>query len=432
MFALGGTTGSWGGKLANYDFPCAGTRADFPDAWAEFSRVCVQHSSAVISQLGVQTDFGLPGAHTEAVAWLRPGGFAVSKSLMLPPRKKNFTFLSESSDAGTILLGAVVSGWSYAGGVDGVRIQRLRASDAAGETIHVEAREFVVAAGALESTRLILELNDSGSRPILPEGSEVGKGLGDHLSAPIAELTGDAASIARKLFSPVFSRRMLETLRFSDPSADLCGRHFAHVVFHLEGSDMDVLRALIAGIQKRSRPAVSLGQMLAATPGLMRVAVDRVLRQRLYISRKTRTVLQLDVEQQRHLDNSVTLTAEVDRWGRRRAAVNWGIRDEDMDFFNMARQAVLGRMEQCGIDIRFVQADPSGVKLYDAYHPVGTLRAGNDPAAVVDLSFRVRGTFNLFAVSTAVFPTAGAANPTFPMLCVAEEVAQSLVRRSVA
>ena len=53
---------------------------------------------------------------------------------------------------------------------------------------------------------------------------------------------------------------------------------------------------------------------------------------------------------------------------------------------------------------------------------------GRDAGAVVDPELRVHGTANLWVVSTAVFPTAGTANPTFSMLCLAAALADRLAR----
>ena len=70
-------------------------------------------------------------------------------------------------------------------------------------------------------------------------------------------------------------------------------------------------------------------------------------------------------------------------------------------------------------------------KPYDAYHPVGTCRLGVDEAATVDLDLRVRGTENLYVLSTGVFPSAGTANPTFSMLCLGDRLADKLAKSDV-
>ena len=65
-------------------------------------------------------------------------------------------------------------------------------------------------------------------------------------------------------------------------------------------------------------------------------------------------------------------------------------------------------------------------KPHDAYHPVGTCRMGRDDGAVVDPSLKVWGLTNLWLVSTAVLPSAGTANPTFTMLCLAEDLVDQM------
>jgi choline dehydrogenase-like flavoprotein len=65
-------------------------------------------------------------------------------------------------------------------------------------------------------------------------------------------------------------------------------------------------------------------------------------------------------------------------------------------------------------------------KPYDAYHPVGTCRMGMDSESVVDLNLKVWGTENLWVLSTAVLPSAGDANPTFTLLCLAHSLACSM------
>jgi choline dehydrogenase-like flavoprotein len=52
---------------------------------------------------------------------------------------------------------------------------------------------------------------------------------------------------------------------------------------------------------------------------------------------------------------------------------------------------------------------------------------GTDEEATVDLDLRVRGTQNLYVLSTGVFPSAGTANPTFSMLCLGDMLADKLV-----
>lgn len=60
----------------------------------------------------------------------------------------------------------------------------------------------------------------------------------------------------------------------------------------------------------------------------------------------------------------------------------------------------------------------------DGYHQIGTTRMGADPAtSVVNAECRVHGMANVFVASSSTFPTSGACNPTFTIVCLAIRLA---------
>ncbi len=68
--------------------------------------------------------------------------------------------------------------------------------------------------------------------------------------------------------------------------------------------------------------------------------------------------------------------------------------------------------------IEFIRAKAESV-----YHPVGTCRMGDDDAAVVDASLRVRGVDGLRVVDASVMPTLPGGNTNAPTIMIAERVA---------
>ncbi len=60
-------------------------------------------------------------------------------------------------------------------------------------------------------------------------------------------------------------------------------------------------------------------------------------------------------------------------------------------------------------------------------HPCGTLKMGIDKMAVVDENLKVWGVENLWVASTGVLPSAGTANPTFTILCLAERLSGQII-----
>jgi choline dehydrogenase-like flavoprotein len=65
--------------------------------------------------------------------------------------------------------------------------------------------------------------------------------------------------------------------------------------------------------------------------------------------------------------------------------------------------------------------------LYDIYHPAGTTRMTLQPDhGVVGPDLRVFGTDNVHVLSTSVFPSMGAANPTFTLMALGLRLARHL------
>jgi choline dehydrogenase-like flavoprotein len=65
--------------------------------------------------------------------------------------------------------------------------------------------------------------------------------------------------------------------------------------------------------------------------------------------------------------------------------------------------------------------------LYDVYHPTGTLRMGSAPGnSVVDADLRLWGVENCYVTTTAVFPSAGSANPGLTHLALTARLADRL------
>jgi choline dehydrogenase-like flavoprotein len=71
--------------------------------------------------------------------------------------------------------------------------------------------------------------------------------------------------------------------------------------------------------------------------------------------------------------------------------------------------------------------------LYDIYHPAGTTRMSLDSnTGVVDSNLLVHGTSNAFVAGSAVFPSLGAANPTFTAMALGLRLADFIDRELTA
>jgi choline dehydrogenase-like flavoprotein len=440
-FGWGGSTSLWGGLLVSHSY------LDFRDdaepesvAWKHIVNVVRERSSEVFSTLalgGSPDFFSFPKVTLGRDAKsLHDCGLETVAAEFLPFRRRNLTYLASAQMSRnlTVYLNAVASRWltkqntSTSGAVTTVE-----AYSRFGRSVRVSAKSFVIAAGAIESARILLEIDRFTSERMFPRSTMIGHYLSDHLSCAIATVRSEDQKQAAKLFGPMFSKGRMRSLRFIEPSVEpLVPRHFAHFIFEIDNVGFRLLKDLLFGMQARVLPDVSLSDVIDGISGLSRLAYHRFIKSRLYIPVDTPAHLQLDVEQTPILQNRVYLGDKIDRFGRQVAVVHWQINETDYKNIQMLSRRLL--MKWPARSLGFPQLVPNHIgdmlpKPYDVYHPVGTCRMGNDKESTVDLELRVRGTENLYVLSTGVFPSAGTANPTFSMLCLGDMLADKLANR---
>ena len=111
------------------------------------------------------------------------------------------------------------------------------------------------------------------------------------------------------------------------------------------------------------------------------------------------------MEQAAVRENRVSLGIEPDRFGRRSVRINWRIGERDIDNIQQMAKRFLVKWPgaQAGLPSLVPKAlGSSGATSYDAYHPVGSCRMGEDAEAVVDHKLKVSGVQNLWVMSTGV------------------------------
>ncbi|MCP5414751.1 MAG: GMC family oxidoreductase [Chromatiaceae bacterium] len=444
FFGMGGSTAKWGGLLvphSNNDAEGRGLEAN--DAWFSIVKTVSENSESVLQQLGWNgsssfstfADQHLIGAR----AVLDAAGFDLTASLFLPFRRKNLTFLLRQRrnfrNSITVYYNAVAKDWGVAeanGG--GAQIRRLVAVSQNSNQLVVYATQFVVAAGALESARILQEVDCSAAMPVLRKGAAVGSNLSDHLSLPVADVAPSDQADAIRLLAPRFEKGWMRSFRFLPKvQASDSPRAFCHFIFENSNPGFAVAKEVLCSLQARRRPALTAAALRSGIGGLMQLGYLRYMHSRLFIPPDTPVRLQLDVEQEAVSGNCISLGEERDRYGRRVSRINWRIRERDIERVRATAESILRKWpgRKAGLPELIARNNAvDDIKPYDAYHPVGTCRMGLDLAAVVDPSLKVWGVQNLWVASTGVLPSAGSANPTFTMLCLAEGIAGQLRKRA--
>ncbi len=343
-----------------------------------------------------------------------------------------------------VVLNATVSALLCDGEADRtITAVEVMASD--GRPRNLPAREVVLCAGAIESTRLLLVAAGQQLAPVLAGRRWLGRGFHDHLSIHVAEVVPSDARRLNRLAGFRFQGQTMRSYRLELTAAAQARltipSAWMHIGFEsLVPTGFDALRGIMQRVQKGRPPEASqLMALMSDLPYLARLGWWRLVRKQLFWPQPARYMVTVVSEQLPRLENHISLSSERDPLGQPLPSIHWTVDQTDME---PIRQATLQLQaywqEHCEAPIGPLRLlidpqqpiNPDGTALTDIFHPGGTTRmAATAEEGVVDGQLRVFGTRNLSVLSTSVFPTGASANPTMTLLLLALRLADTLHQR---
>lgn len=319
----------------------------------------------------------------------------------------------------------------------GERVESLTAAGPA-DTFEIRASHFVLAAGAIETTRLLLALKERGGSRVLDSCTALGRYFFDHLSMTAATFKPKDIAAFSEFGAYHFVGSAMRSMRFElSPSAQASdGVLSVYGYIHYEGGgEFERLRRMLHSTQRSASisPALALDALKSA-PYLAKILFWRFYHQRLLWTENGRLSLKLIGEQMPRSDSRLTLTRETDRFGQPQLAMNWLASGIDFDtlkafcrrFDRYWRTQSLDRFAA----LQWVdQLDGAIEKAADFYHPAGTTRMGDDRVnSVVRPDLRLHAISNMYVASTSVFPSGASSNPTLTQLLLTQTIAETLAR----
>lgn len=424
FFGVGGSTSNWGGVLVPHclaDLTFAPAHDKFRASWRAILESIDKQQNAVLSRLGCPlmsgdlTGWGITADQNQK-------NYLILDSLHMPFKKKNFRFLVEDeAPSYDIIYNATVCSTKIREHQSGVKLRKIFARSSTGVELSVDARKVIICCGGIESPRILLELADNHQELEFLK-IKIGQ-LSDHLSVEIAEIEPKARSKIALEFGPRFRKGWMLSKRIINTDNECAQvRSFAHFVFENPGRGFSVAKEVLAALQARRMPSIRFSDLVLGTADLILLAVNRYIFSRLYINTKNKVKLQLDIEQE--TGGKLSLSDEVDALGRKKLSIDWSVSQSDLRKFDaVAKEYTSILSGDFDFELNREALRPNlGDKPYGAYHPVGACPMGEDDSDPLDLNCKVRGVDNLWVVSTAALPSAGSANPTFTMLCIAENL----------
>ncbi|AGB26657.1 choline dehydrogenase-like flavoprotein (plasmid) [Mycobacterium sp. JS623] len=132
-----------------------------------------------------------------------------------------------------------------------------------------------------------------------------------------------------------------------------------------------------------------------------------------------------------HYQSCVSLSADTDALGMRKLVVDIVFHDADIQGVIDAHRHWDAYLRASGVGMLEYRSDDTGAAIRErsggGFHQVGTTRMAKDPAdGVVDENLAVHGVPNVHIVSSSVFVTSGQANSTFLVVALAVRLIEHL------
>ena len=307
--------------------------------------------------------------------------------------------------------------------LDRVPVQRLEHGDAGeritaavyatpdGETFRQEARQFVLAAGGVETPRVLL-LSDSPQYPdgLANSSGLVGRYFHEHLFA------GTGGVIDRETRQHHVGFNTSESHQFyDDPAA---------------GTDGGIPPA---DVDSADLGAIKLEFLNYAGPSPVEMALSdggwgNELRDRIADAYGHSLAVGALVEQTPRRENYVGLDrSTTDDHGNPVPEIHWEIDDRTRRTIRRANAIQEAILTELDAEITW-QVGPGNTG--PAYHHMGTTRMGADPGeSIVDHRCLTHDLANLWIASSSVFPTGGAMNPSLSIAALALRAAEHVEER---
>ena len=472
---VGGTSTIWGGRCVPYD-PIDFDRRDYipHSTWPiRYDDITPYFQRACDYFLCGHSEFSLHDIQEIAQKSIIPGlpdGTVLTSALerwCLPTNfgKEYLNALKQSQHI-RLIYGLTCTNIQLSNGSE-PHVTALQAKTLSRKSIQLKAKHYVLAGGALNTTRLLLASNQQHPEGIGNHSGLLGRYYMGHLSGDIATVQFttppqktiygfdrdiDQTYLRRRFsFSQALQQEKqltntvawLSTPRIDNPNhgsgvlsfsyltlSSLLGQYLTAKAIRKTFIGQDVKQTYQAHLKNVLR---DLGQTLTFVPqfGYQRYIAKRKIPGLFIYSASNEYTLHYHAEQVPNPDSRVTLSDETDELGMRRLNIDLRYSDQDIESVVRAHRYWDDYLKQHNCGYLKYKTDQREASVWeqasDGFHQVGTTRMSEHPSDdVVDANCKVHHLENLFIASSAVFVTSGQANSTFMIVAFALRLADQL------
>jgi choline dehydrogenase-like flavoprotein len=309
------------------------------------------------------------------------------------------------------------------------RVDRLEGATLGGNRFKVEADTFILAAGAIETARLLLASNDVEPSGLGNEHDLVGRYFMEHPDLEVGVLIPapnlDVHDL--RLYTPQQIGANLNAaamLRLSDDVLKKEG--LLNSVIRLRPTNRSAVGQAVRSartVRRSLHHGVPTKGLVTHAVGVARGA-GSLLRHGAAKRSAAPDAFGLDImaEQMPNPESRVRLGVRRDRLGVPSTLLDWRLGGHDWHSIRRTVQLLGECMRDAGVGeiVSTVDRDSPSPAVYGNWHHLGTTRMHLDPTrGVVDENCRVHSIANLYIAGGSIFPTGGYANPTLTIAALA-------------
>jgi choline dehydrogenase-like flavoprotein len=443
--SIGGTSNLWGGQLVEF------SPADFNgrswiagSAWPITYDEVAPYFARAYERLGID-----PTVQSDDAVWRARVGATpsfsgdveifLSRWMKTPSTAVMYADAIRHDERLLVLAGHTVVGFRGAGS----RVRGVVVRNARGSSAEVPADRIVIAAGTIETVRLLMAAaQDPAWRCPWKSNRMLGLRFQDHLGGRLGIVSPTDQKALVRVFATLYwgGHKFQPKLRVSESACLAQGLLGAQGIVMFESSATEhlvylkqFLKAAIhsrqfTGIADLCRHAVSCARHLP--PVMWTYITDH----RMFVPFDSRITLNVQAEQVPTDRSRITIDpSRCDSTGLPQAVLDWQITGEELPTLRDLAYRCARAFEAAGLGRLTIEPDlvamaPSFLdSLHDTYHAAGGAIMGTAQAnGVVDSNLRVFGTENVYIASAATFPTSSSGNVTFTALALATRLADHL------
>lgn len=324
------------------------------------------------------------------------------------------------------------------------RIESVHIRNLAGSHATIRARQFILACGGIENSRLLLSANDIKPAGIGNEYDQVGRYFMEHPHTYTAFIAGNSDELQAQtsLFDEMGQHGKLQNTTIFpglciSPELQRDARilNCSHTLQKMRdpASAVVSVKQMIAAAKERRIPddaALKLWNVIANLDDLAAYVTEKKTG-KIADEQKVYAVYARS-EQEPNPDSRITLGSSKDALGMPRAKLHWALTDLDRKTLMVASRTIgaeLARLAQGRMKLLpwLAEGDGWSADLEGGNHHMGGTRMSTSPLnGVVDANCRIHSMDNFHIAGSSVFSTASYANPTLTLVALAIRLADHL------